>query len=400
VVIDESDEQAESWSGLSAQPHWKGEAKPFGGGDDFSDLVDSGPRLGALDTSPTTSSGGEEFFDDDLDAPTSGFGDGQDVVPTSRRDAARTAVRRQPRPRPRRTGGDGGGDDHGRARTGRNLPMAIAVGVGLLAIGAICFKVGDIATTILIAVVLTLCAVELFSTLRDSGYNPATLLGLAAVPALAIAPLASPTYAYPIILGLSVISGLIWYLYVNPGPGTVGNLGVTFLGIFWIGGLGSFATLILGVGRTAQHAQHLKSNPGLGVIWGVVLVTVSYDVGAYFIGRFFGHAPLSPASPNKTIEGLFGGIAVGIFLPLLILKVADLHPLGNNVLRAFYFCLFCALVAPVGDLCESALKRDLDVKDMGDLLPGHGGVLDRFDGFLFVLPVAWFMVHLLGIHPF
>ena len=100
VVIDETDDQAESWSGLSAQPHWKGEGKPFAGGDDFSDLVDSGPRLGALDTS-SPSTGGEEFFDDDLDAPTSGFGDGQDVVPTSRRDAARTAVRRQPRPRPR-----------------------------------------------------------------------------------------------------------------------------------------------------------------------------------------------------------------------------------------------------------------------------------------------------------
>lgn len=61
------------------------------------------------------------------------------------------------------------------------------------------------------------------------------------------------------------------------------------------------------------------------------------------------------------------------------------------------FCLICALMAPVGDLCESAIKRDLGVKDMGSMLPGHGGVLDRFDALLFVLPTAYFMAHLLNL---
>ena len=287
--------------------------------------------------------------------------------------------------------------------SGRDMPAAIGVGVGLVVLGIICFKLGALATTLLVAAILTLCAVEFFSTLRLAGYNPATLLGVVAVPSLAIAPLAEPAYAYPIVLGLTVIAGLTWYLWVNPGPGAVGNLGVTFLGIVWIGGLGSFATLLLGVGRLAEDAQDLSSNPGIGVIWGVVLVTVSYDVGAFFVGRYLGHSPLSPASPNKTIEGLLGGIAAAIFIPVLILKFVPggpVMPLGENLQEAFPFCLFCALVAPLGDLCQSAVKRDLDVKDMGTLLPGHGGVLDRFDGFLFVLPVAWFMVHLLGIAPF
>jgi phosphatidate cytidylyltransferase len=390
VVIADADDPSESWAGLSGQPRWRGEGQPFED-DDFSDLVDSGPRLGALDQSA------EEFFGDDFDAPTGGYGEPDDVMPANRRAAARTAVRRDPRP-PRQ---GGGGDQPSSA--GRNMPAAIGVGLALVAIAVICFKIGAIAATLLVAVVLTLCAVELFSTLRSAGYNPATLLGLVAVPALAIAPLADPAFAYPVVVGLTVMAGLIWYLYVNPGPGAVGNLGVTLLGVAWIGGLGSFATLILGVGKVAEDARHLDSNPGIGVLWGVVLVTVCYDVGAFFIGRFLGHSPLSVASPNKTVEGLLGGIAAAIFVPLVILKFwpgGGIMPLGRNLQETFPFCLFCALAAPIGDLCQSAIKRDLDVKDMGDLLPGHGGVLDRFDGFLFVLPVAWFMVHLLGVSPF
>jgi phosphatidate cytidylyltransferase len=385
VVIADSDDAQESWSGLT-QPRWRDEGGSFED-DDFSDLVDSGPRLGAL--------GAEEFFGDELDATTSGYEDLEESMPVNRRAAARTAVRRERRPP------SGGGMDTGGA--GRNMPAAVAVGVGLVAVAVICFWIGQVTATLLVAAVLTLCAIEFFSTLRAAGYNPATLLGVVAVPSLAIAPLFEPGYAYPVVIGLTVIAGLTWYLWVNPGPGAVGNLGVTFLGVAWIGGLGSFATLILGIGKVAKDAHGLSSNPGIGVLWGVVLVTVSYDVGAFFVGRYLGHSPLSPASPNKTVEGLLGGIAAAIFIPVLILKFlpgGGVMPLGENLQETFPFCLFCALVAPLGDLCQSAIKRDLDVKDMGTLLPGHGGVLDRFDGFLFVLPVAWFMVHLLAIGPF
>ena len=389
VVIGESDEQSESWAGLSSKPRWRDQDSHYDDEADFSDLVDSGPRLGALDDGVSTAE--DDFFGDDLDAPTSGFGDENDVIPTNRREAARTAVRRDPRTRksPEPTG-----------QMGRNLPVAIAVGVGLLALGLICFKLGTVPTTLLITVVLTLSAGEFFATVRGAGYNPATLLGLASVAGFAIAPVARPAVAYPIVIGITMLAGLIWFLWVNPGKGAVTNLGVTLLGIMWIGGLGSFATLLIGVGRVAENAQKLSSNPGIGVLIGAVLVSVSYDVGAFFGGKFLGHTPLSAASPNKTREGLIAGVALAVFLPLVIMKVPGIAPLGNEIKKTFAFCLFCAAVAPFGDLCQSAIKRDLEVKDMGDLLPGHGGVLDRFDGLLFVLPMAWFMVHLLPVAPF
>lgn len=397
VVIAEGDEATESWATLSG-PRWRDDPDAFDDEDDFSDLIDSGPRLGALDARAPSAGG---FFDDDLDAVTSGYGDDEDVIPATRRAAARTATRRQ-RPAGRGTGGGSGEPPAGASGAGRNLPQAIAVGVALLVVGIVCFSLGAIATTILIAAILTLCAIELFGTLRSAGYNPATLLGVVAVPSFAVAASADPAYGYPVVIGLTVVAAMVWFFWVHPGQGAVGNLGVTLLAVAWIGGLGSFGTLMLGVGRVAEDAGSLKSNPGIGVLWAVVLITVCYDVGAYAIGRMIGHTPLSSASPSKTVEGLIGGFAAALFIPFLILMFigGGIHPIGTEFARAFPFCLFCAIAAPAGDLCESAIKRDLDVKDMGTLLPGHGGVLDRFDGFLFVLPTAWVMAHLLQVSPF
>lgn len=395
VVIAENEEQSESWSGLSAQPRWRDHDSSFDD-PDFSDLVDDGPRLGALDE---PSSSAEEFFSDDLDAPTSGFGDDEDVVPATRREAARTAVRR-----PRSGGSRGGGGRSGdpfAASTARNVPLAVGVGAGLFVVGVVCFLLGTVATTILVAAILVLAGVELFTTLRGAGYHPATLLGLAAIAGFAVAPAARPQLAYPVVLALTVIAGLLWYLTVSPGKDMVPNLSVTLFGVLWIGGLGSFATLLLGIGREAQDASGLDSNPGIGVLFAAVAVTLCYDIGAFFGGRSLGRTPLSAASPNKTREGLLVGLAAAVFVPVVVLTwVPGVGPVGDEFAKAFPFCLFCALVAPAGDLCESAVKRDLDVKDMGDLLPGHGGVLDRFDALLFVLPTAWFMAHLLEIGPF
>lgn len=274
--------------------------------------------------------------------------------------------------------------------------MAIAVGVGLAAVGLLCFKLGAVATTALVSVVLIIAGVEFFTTTLRAGYQPATLLGMVAIVGLAWGPLYNVCAAYPIVLGLAMVTGLMWFLFVHPGEGALMNLGVTLVGIMWIGGLGSFASLILGLGRAAGT----KNNDGIGIMLAAVLVSVSYDVGAYFVGKTLGKTPLSKASPNKTQEGLFGGFIIGWLVPLGILAATGLHPIGDSIGRAAAFTIMCALIAPVGDLCESAIKRDLGVKDMGTLLPGHGGVFDRFDALVFVLPMAWFISHLLAIPGF
>lgn len=393
VVIGE--ETDASWSGMSDQPRWRDTDHQFEEQTSFTDLVNEDSDLGVRESAATAT----EFFDanDDL------TDDGAEPTPVPRGgtgevdDAEPGAVRRPPAPR-RRPSSSGERIARGAssgADGGRNVPLAAAVGVGLVALGAVCFSLGSLSTAILVAVVLCVCAVEFFDSLRTAGYRPASLLGIVAVASLAIAPLYDPLLAYPVILGLVTITGLAWFLFVQPGEGAVMNLGVTLLGIFYIGGFGSFATLLLGLARPFEGDS--LPNQGIGVVIAAVLVTVAYDVGAFFIGRALGHTPLSEASPNKTQEGLYGGIFAAILLPTLIIGVSGLHPVGESWTSAFAFCLICALMAPVGDLCESALKRDLGVKDMGHLLPGHGGVLDRFDGMLFVLPTAFFMAHLLGL---
>jgi len=399
VVIGDQPDSSESWSG---QPRWR-DHNDAGEDANYDDLDSSGPRLGALgsaeeqDEAIATS----VFFDPEDEL--SGGALPADLAGAPPRDedvGARPPARRQRRQAPQRAEADPTAG--AAAGGGRNLPIAIAVGVGLLSIGFICFKAGAVATTLLIAVILTMAAVEYFATVRRSGYNPATLLGVVAVAALAIAPLYKPGLAYPVVVSLSVIAGLLWYFWVSPGEGAVMNLGVTLLGIGWIGGLGGLATLMLGQARIQERiseAAGIKnvSNLGLGVIIAIVLITVSYDVGGYFVGKYFGRTPLSAASPNKTQEGLVGGVLAAVVVPVIILAGFGVAPVGTDFFKAVFFCLFCAIVAPLGDLCQSAIKRDLGVKDMGTVLPGHGGVLDRFDAFLFVIPMAWFMAHFLGI---
>ena len=105
--------------------------------------------------------------------------------------------------------------------------------------------------------------------------------------------------------------------------------------------------------------------------------------------------PISAASPNKTLEGLLGGVGVAAVLVIVlagILKVGPWTGLGAGVALG----LGAAVAAPLGDLCQSLLKRDLGVKDMSSIIPGHGGVLDRFDSMLFVLPTVFWLAVTVG----
>ncbi|MDH3704490.1 MAG: phosphatidate cytidylyltransferase, partial [Acidimicrobiia bacterium] len=149
------------------------------------------------------------------------------------------------------------------------------------------------------------------------------------------------------------------------------------LGVVWIGVMGSFASLML------------RSPDGRGLLFGAIIVTVAYDVGAWGVGRIAGRQPLSSASPNKTMEGLIGGCGLTIALGIVI--GATVAPWDESVVHGLLLGVAAAVVAPLGDLTESLIKRDLGLKDMGSFLPGHGGLLDRFDAMLFVLPAAYYV---------
>ena len=152
----------------------------------------------------------------------------------------------------------------------------------------------------------------------------------------------------------------------------------------WVGGLGSFAALIL----ARQH--------GDAILIGAVLGTIAYDIGGYVIGSTTGQSKIAPrVSPNKTYEGLIGGMLLSIVVTTLVLnRFPGVYPWSASMLDCFWLGIAIAAVAPIGDLAQSMIKRDMGVKDMGTLLPGHGGIFDRFDALLFVLPATYFVADL------
>jgi len=267
----------------------------------------------------------------------------------------------------------------------RDMPMAVIVGVALAVLFFAAMAVGPVAALVIVTIALSLAAVEFYNAVRVAGYQPAVLLGLTAVLSLPLAVYWKGEAAIGLVLVLAILFGSLWYVMGISPDGAMRGLGATLIGIVHIGVLGSFAALMLSV-----------DTYGTGVLTVAVILTVFYDVGGLFIGKALGRTPLSSASPSKTKEGLIGGMVVVLIAAIVMGIIGQPAPLagdtfeGSGLFTMIVIGIAAALAAPIGDLAESQIKRDLGIKDMGTILPGHGGLLDRFDGLLFVLPTVWF----------
>jgi phosphatidate cytidylyltransferase len=167
---------------------------------------------------------------------------------------------------------------------------------------------------------------------------------------------------------------------------TTAAIGSTILGSAWIG-IGLAFILVL----REMHAE------GRLIAFTVLLTVFAADTVAYLAGRFAGRHKLAPRlSPKKTWEGLLAGAAAGIFVSFIALYDTRHHYLTSW--QAVVLGVVVVVAAVIGDLFESALKRDLEVKDTGTLLGGHGGVLDRIDALLFAAPAAYFVVVSFAYH--
>lgn len=268
---------------------------------------------------------------------------------------------------------------------GRDMPMAIGVALGLVVVAAAALWIGPTTSMVLVFAVLAVAAVEYFNVLRKVGWEAATLLGVFACALFPLAVYWRGEGVLPLLGFIVVAAVLSWYLVGagGPDPRVLEGSGATLLGVAWIGGLGSTA------------AAMLRMPDGVSMLLVAILLTAAYDVAALFVGSAMGHSPLSEASPNKTVEGLIGGMAAVVIVSLAVVGVIKIGP-WTGPGAALLLGIGVAAAAPLGDLCQSLLKRDLGVKDMGTLLPGHGGVLDRFDSMLFVLPTVFWLTIAFG----
>jgi phosphatidate cytidylyltransferase len=277
--------------------------------------------------------------------------------------------------------------DQGAPGEGANAGVRIATGIAAAVIALVLFALGTVPALILCIVVVTFAAGECFGVLRRAGYHPATLLGLVGTVALMIAAYTKGASAIPLVLVLIVVFTFLWYLFGVERGAPVAGSAATLLTVGWISLLGSFAALLLA-------PSNFPDRHGIAFLLGAIIATVANDVGGLVIGGWLGRHPLAPSiSPNKTWEGWLGGLVLSVVVSAAL--VGAIHPWTPG--KAAVLGLMVAVVAPIGDLAESLLKRDLHIKDMGTLLPGHGGVLDRVDALLFVLPATYYLVRAFNI---
>ncbi len=287
-------------------------------------------------------------------------------------------------PAPRRLRSPSGGP---RQAGGSSVGVRVGTGIAVAVVALLAFKLGTVPSLVLSAIVVTFAAGECFGVLRRAGYHPASLLGLVGTISLMVGAYAKGVAALPLVLVLITVFTLIWYLFGIERGSPVAGTAATLLTVGWVSLLGAYAGLLLS--PSAFPDRH-----GIAFLLGAIIATVANDVGALAIGGWLGSRPLAPKiSPNKTWEGLFGGAVFSILFSTVV--VGAIHPWSPS--NAALLGVVVAVVAPLGDLCESLLKRDLGLKDMGRLLPGHGGVLDRVDALLFVLPATYYLVRALNI---
>jgi phosphatidate cytidylyltransferase len=189
-----------------------------------------------------------------------------------------------------------------------------------------------------------------------------------------------------VLVPLALLAAAIWLRGVDGRP--LNAVAITLFGALYTGG-----TLGFGYGlRYFHHADPTDRAAGTAVVVLPLLLTWASDVGGYAFGRLFGRHKLIPAvSPGKTIEGSLGAIVTSVLIAWLYARWV-LHPSAHLTFTPAGLLLFAvamSVVAQIGDLAESLLKREAGVKDSSHIIPGHGGVLDRFDSLFFVMPTAY-----------
>jgi phosphatidate cytidylyltransferase len=273
-------------------------------------------------------------------------------------------------------------DPQPRSRTGRNLPVAAAVGLGLG--GLVILTLFTVKSTflILMGIMVVIAIWELGRALRVREIT---------IPLVPIYAGGAAVYTCAYWLGyrsmlaalaLTMIGVLGWRLS-GPAAGFLRDVTAGMFAVVYLPLAGAFVSLMLSAPDGARRAFLF------------IVLTVCSDVGGYFAGIVFGKHPLVPRiSPHKTWEGLAGSVAAclaagGTLLPVL---------LHGHVWQGLILGAAVAAVAAMGDLVESMMKRDLGIKDMGSLLPGHGGALDRIDAMLLSAPVTWLLLTLFLRH--
>jgi phosphatidate cytidylyltransferase len=264
------------------------------------------------------------------------------------------------------------------ARAGRNLPLAIVTALALAGVLIGSLLVSRPAFVAFLLGIVTLALLELLTVLRARATRPARPLVLAVGALLVVGAYLEGPAALSFGLLAAILGAFAWYLVDRGRTEVTRNVAATIFAVVYVPFMAAHLSLVVG------RADHY-----VGALIGYAALVVIYDTAAYATGATLGRRPIAPqVSPNKSWEGAIGASVACVAAGALLLPLWEPWTLASGLVLAGATCV----VAPLGDLSESMLKRDLAVKDMGSILPGHGGVLDRVDALLFMAPVLYYVL--------
>ena len=236
------------------------------------------------------------------------------------------------------------------------------------------------------------CAWEYFRIAREGGLNPLDPIG---IPLAGLVPLTvyaasvglfQPSLAIAAVVVLVIFAAVIWTR--GPTGRPLGAAASTVFGVLYTGGMLSFGYAL------REYPYAVGDRAGSVLVAFPLVLTWASDIGAYFVGRTIKGPKLIPSvSPGKTISGALGGLAATVLASWFYVRFAltPVASLAMTLPAVILFGVVISVAAQIGDLAESLLKREANVKDSSHLVPGHGGLLDRLDSVLFVLPVAYLL---------
>jgi phosphatidate cytidylyltransferase len=264
------------------------------------------------------------------------------------------------------------------ARAGRNLPVAIITGLLLAGVLITTLVLSRPVFVAFLLGIVTLALLELLAVLRARATRPARPVVLAMGALLVVGAYLEGPAALSFGLLVTILASFGWYLVDRGRTEVTRNVAATVFAVVYVPFMAAHLSLVVG------RADHY-----VGAIIGYAALVVIYDTAAYATGATLGRRPIAPqVSPNKSWEGAIGASVACLAAGAFLLPLWEPWTLASGLVLAGATCV----VAPLGDLSESMLKRDLAVKDMGSILPGHGGVLDRVDALLFMAPVLYYVL--------
>ncbi len=279
--------------------------------------------------------------------------------------------------------------DHGRA--GRDLRAAVFSAVVLVAAILVSLLFWKPAFMGLVAIAVVIAVWELHRGLSAKGVDiPEQPLMLGGVVMVVVASV----WGAPALVTATAVTGLVIMLWLlrRGVDGYVKNATASVFTLVYVPFLASFVALLLGEGGTAPAFGLDVDDPGVRGVITFIAITVASDTGGYVAGVLFGKHPMARViSPKKSWEGFAGSmvatIAVGVWLVSSFL--------GGDWWVGVLLGVIAAVMATLGDLCESVMKRDLGIKDMSQVIPGHGGLMDRLDSLLATVAPIWLVLYYL-----